>query len=520
MHHLKRAFGAVLATTVIGAGAGVGTAAAAAPTVAPQPTQEQRLLLDLLGIDVPPALSGLGAIGSTLTLVDPVWSLLGVSNSYQWMRNGIPILGATGSTYTPSLEDAGSQVSALVTGRLLGFLPLSVLTDALDIPLPGGGGGETPDPLSLLAVPTLTGIPGVGQLIGLTTILWSLPGVSTSVQWLSNNVPIPGATGLGFIPGADLAGTELSALITGTAAGLPVVSVLTSALGIAPAEPDAITASAAPTVSGLGKVGTQLTGTDPTWSASGVTTTYQWLRNSVAIPGATRKTHTLVGEDLAKQISLKTTGTKSGSTAGTATSSPVLGKLGDPLTASAAPSLNGNPAAGNLMTVRPGTWAGTPTPIFGYQWYVNGAPISGANASTYIVKPTQAGRNIAVLVTANRVGYAPGTAATAPAKVARAASRTKLALPKKKINRGRAALVRITLGAKGLRPAGKVTIFDGRKKLRTYTVRSADNGSRVVALPKLKAGRHALTARFGGSTSTTASKSKRVVLKVLKKKKR
>lgn len=523
MHRLKRAFGAAVAASVIASGAGIATAATAT-AAAPRPTQDQKILLDLLDALGLPLLSGLGAVGSPLSIVDPVWSLPGVVNSYQWMSNGIPIVGATGSSYTPTAADAGSQITALVTGSLLGILPVSVLTDALNIPLPGGGGGggggggETPDPFALLGLPTLTGVPGVGEVIGLTSILWSLPGVTTTVQWLSNGVPIPGATGLSFIPGADLAGTELSALITGTLAGLPVVSTITSALGIAPAEPDAVTATAAPTVTGLGKVGTTLTGVDPTWSTENVATTYQWLRNSVAIPGATQKTYLLVGEDFGKQIALKTTGTKNGVT-GTAASSPVLTKLGDALTATASPSLSGNAAPGNLLTVQPGTWAGTPTPTFGYQWYVNGAPISGANASTYVVKPTDAGRNLAVLVTANRTGYAPGTAPTAAVSVAKVASRTKLALPKKKVAQGKAGLLKITLAATGLKVAGKVTVFDGKKKLKTYTVRSADNGTRTVTLPKLKPGKHALTAVFGGSVATNASRSAKVVLTVLKKKK-
>ncbi|GEP39225.1 hypothetical protein NPS01_28880 [Nocardioides psychrotolerans] len=620
MHRLKRGLGAAVATSVIASGAGIATAATA-QAAAPRPTQEQKVLLELLALQ-PPVLNGAGGVGSVLTLTNPVWSLIGVTNSFQWLRdgaaipgatsptytpvvadaghdlsaqvtgsflgllpvstltnalpiplpgggggtpaplalvadvlpvlsgvpgvsslltltgpvwslpgvsnsnqwmsNGIPIVGATGSSYTPTAGDAGSQITALVTGSLFGVLPVAVLTNALDIPLPSGGGGGTPEPgdlLALLAIPTLTGLPVVGEVIALTPIEWNLLDVTTTVQWLSNGIPIPGATGLSFSPGADLAGTELSALITGTLAGLPVVSAITSALGIAPADPGAITAAAAPTVSGAEKVGTVLTGTDPEWSVKeGVTTTYQWLRNSVAIPGAVQKTYLLVGEDFGKQISLRATGTKTGSTTGTASSRPVLAKLGDALTASTTPSISGNAAPGNLMTVQPGTWAGTPTPTFGYQWYANGAPISGANASTYIVKPAEAGRNLAVLVTANRVGYAPGSAATAPVAVAKVASRTKLALPKKRIAQGKAGLLKITLAATGLKVAGKVTVFDGKRKLKTYTVRSADNGTRTVTLPRLKPGKHALTAAFGGNAATKASRSAKVVLTVLKRK--
>ncbi|GEP33467.1 hypothetical protein NSZ01_12350 [Nocardioides szechwanensis] len=48
-------------------------------------------------------------------------------------------------------------------------------------------------------------------------------------------------------------------------------------------------------------------------------------------------------------------------------------------------------------------------------------------------------------------------------------------------------------------------------------MRLADNGTRIVKLPKLKPGKHKLTARFAGTRATTASKSAPVVLTVTRK---
>jgi len=170
-----------------------------------------------------------------------------------------------------------------------------------------------------------------------------------------------------------------------------------------------------------------------------------------------------------------------------------------------------------VLTVQPGAWGPGGVPTFEYQWYLDNQPISGATKSQYVVRVTDAGRRLAVLVTAKRLGFTPASTALGPKTVAKVASKTRLKLLKKKVKQGQAGLLRITLAPGSLRPAGKVKVFDGRKLLKTYTVRVADNGTRIVKLPKLKAGKHKLTARFAGTRATTASKSAVVVLTVTRK---
>ena len=517
MNSYKRAFGAVVAATVISSGAGLTPAAQAAPPAAASAAQA-----DLLEVITAPLLSGAAEVGSTLSLTDPVWNTLGllgvVTNSYQWLRDGVPIPGAAGSQYDVTSADAGHQITTKVTGQLLGLIPLigTTLSNAIDIPLLPGTDPD-PDPaeeLTALVAPVLSGLPAVGQLLSLSQAEWSLPGVTTTIQWLSNGAPIPGATGLSFIPGAEHAGTEITAVVTGTLAGFPLVQLITNGLGIplldAPTTP---VATSAPSVSGSGKVGTLLTGTAPIWDTEDVVTTYQWQRNTVPIAGATSLTYTVTPDDLGKSLRLFATGTK-GEQEGTVASAPVLGKLGDAPVPTTAPSISGVAKAGNPLSVQPGAWGLGTLPTFGYQWYRDGRPISGGTGSQYVVKLTDAGRKVAVLVTATRLGFTQASAATAPVTVAKVASQTRLKLLKKKIQQGKAGLLRITLAPGSLRPAGKVKVFDGRRLLKVYTVRAADNSSRIVKLPRLKPGRHKLTARFAGTRATTASKSAPVVLTV------
>lgn len=63
---------------------------------------------------------------------------------------------------------------------------------------------------------------------------------------------------------------------------------------------------AAPTISGTPVVGETLTATQAQWDATGsITRTYEWLRNSAAIPGATSLTYTLTNLDGGVSISFQ-----------------------------------------------------------------------------------------------------------------------------------------------------------------------------------------------------------------------
>ncbi|MEA4945861.1 MAG: M15 family metallopeptidase [Propionicimonas sp.] len=66
-----------------------------------------------------PVVKGIRKVGHQLTASTPGWSA-GATFSYQWLRNGKPIRGASGATYWLVKADQGTKVSVAVTGGLTG----------------------------------------------------------------------------------------------------------------------------------------------------------------------------------------------------------------------------------------------------------------------------------------------------------------------------------------------------------------------------------------------------------------
>ncbi len=64
------------------------------------------------------------------------------------------------------------------------------------------------------------------------------------------------------------------------------------------------------------------------------------------------------------------------------------------------PVVSGTQAVGSALLCAPGLWTGKPSPTFTYQWLRSGAPIAGANATTYTVQNADAGTSISCQVTA------------------------------------------------------------------------------------------------------------------------
>lgn len=187
----------------------------------------------------------------------------------------------------------------------------------------------------------------------------------------------------------------------------------TTAISMVYADGPAIGNTALPQVSGQPVVGQTLTATGDSWSTADVTRSYQWLADGAAIAGATQSTYAVVAANEGKTLAVRVTATKADYKDGVATSAATA-KVTKPVIANTTkPAISGDPSVGQTLTASAGTWSPAPGTT-AYQWLANGTAISGATASTYVVKLTDVGKAISVRVTASKPDHVNGVATSEP----------------------------------------------------------------------------------------------------------
>lgn len=256
--------------------------------------------LPLLTLMPTPTISGTAQVGAILTANPGTWDE-GTSLTYQWMRNGAYIPGATQASYTVSASDVGKQITVAVSATKPGYSPARKTSAQTSTVAKG---------VLTSATPTLSGTPAVGWTVTAVPGEWGPSPVTYTYQWLRGGAAISGATAASYTPVAADAGAMLSVTVTGAKSGY-VTKAITSASATVL---KGTLSGATPTISGTAKVGYTLTARAGTWAPAPVTLGYQWLRNGVAISGATSSTYKLIATDKGKRITVRVTGTKTGYT--------------------------------------------------------------------------------------------------------------------------------------------------------------------------------------------------------------
>lgn len=176
-----------------------------------------------------------------------------------------------------------------------------------------------------------------------------------------------------------------------------------------------------PVVTGTPLVGNTLSTTDGTWvGAEPITYTYLWLRNGTPITGETNSTYVVAVADIGYPLSCQVTATNSFGT-NSATSNATSNAYANAPTNTVAPAVTGTPIVGGSLSCTSGTWTGTPTITYTYQWLRNGSNITSATSSSYTPVTADIGNPLSCRVTASNPGGSTNATSNSTSNVTEAA---------------------------------------------------------------------------------------------------
>lgn len=386
--------------------------------------------------------------------------------SYQWQKNGIPISGATSSTYiTPPTRgsDGGAQFNVTIS-NVAGSATSNAASLTVNIP------------------PTITTQPVSQAVIVGQTATFSVTAVGTvplTYQWTKNGAAIPGAIASSYTTPATAAsdnGSQFSLIVTNIAA-----TVNSSAAVLTVQIPPSLTSQPANQTVNQGQTATfsvTATGTAPF--------TYQWQKNGASIPNATTSSYTTpatTSTDGGTQFDVIVT-----NVAGAVTSNMASLMVNMPPSITTQPSSQ-TVIAGQAATL---TVSATGTQPLSYQWQKNGVAVPGATSASYTTPATTGADNGAqfTVIISNSSGSVTSSAMTLTVNVPPSISAQPIS---QAVNSGQTATFSVT--ASGTAPLSYQWTENGTNipgattsSFTTTATTNADNGSQFCLIVSNLAG--------------------------------
>jgi len=335
------------------------------------------------------AVTGRPAVGQELSLGTPQWDNSASQGivTYQWFRGTTAIGSATASRYTVTAADVGQKLWAKLTLSGPGFTTV----ERSSVQVTGVAAAFVTAP-----VPTVSGTARVGQVQTANPGTWAPGGAALSYQWYRGTAAITGAVGRTYTTSAADYGKALKVRVRATKAGYVTVDRFSAARTIAAGT---IVATKALTVVGSHRYGNTVK-VSQGWPA-GTTIRYQWYRNGVAIRGGTGYALYLNTSYIGARVNVKVTVSKPGyATRSVTTGAVTVGRA--LITLKTAPRITGGTSLGSVLTANAGTYSPAPS-AYAYQWYRNGAAISGARYRTYKLTAADNGKSMTVRVSASLI---------------------------------------------------------------------------------------------------------------------
>lgn len=137
--------------------------------------------------------------------------------------------------------------------------------------------------------------------------------------------------------------------------------------------------------------------------------------------------------------------------------------------------------------------------------------VTNGKAKVTLTKKLLPGKRSLVAEFAGNAELAPATSAAVKVQVKKAKSKTKPKIAKKKkLKAGTRPVLRLRVTGKNVKPKGKVRIVvrEGKKKIRTITVRVKGGKVTKVRLPRVDRGKYQVRAKFMGNKKIAKSAKK------------
>jgi len=288
----------------------------------------------------------------------------------------------------------------------------------------GGGGASTDVTTSGPVPPQITAQPQNASVASGATATFSVTATGSTpmtYQWMKNSTNISGATSASYTTPATTSsdnGASFTVTVSNSAGSITSSAAMLTVTSGSQAQAPQITAQPQSTTVTAGQTATfsvTATGTAPL--------SYQWMKNSTAISGATSASYTTpvtITGDSGSSFTVKVSNSVGNITSSAATLTVNSG------TQSQAPQITAQPQSTTVTAGQTATFSvtATGTAPLSYQWMMNATAISGATSATYTTPATatsNSGESFTVKVS-NSVGTITSSAAkltvNAAAKVA------------------------------------------------------------------------------------------------------
>ncbi|HWJ82787.1 MAG TPA: ExeM/NucH family extracellular endonuclease [Nocardioides sp.] len=157
------------------------------------------------------AVSGTPKVGNTLTGTPAVFSPDPGSVSYQWLADGTPVAGATGTTFEPGVDEVGKVITFRTTATGAGYEVAVSVSPATAAVAKGT--------FDVTSRSTVSGTPKIGKVLTGGPATFSPTPAAVTYQWLADGVPIAGETGTSLKLGKAEVGKRITFRTTATRTG-------------------------------------------------------------------------------------------------------------------------------------------------------------------------------------------------------------------------------------------------------------------------------------------------------------